>query len=329
MFTKAITFAVLCLGVGIVGCSGAGVGEPTDNELVPQQSTEGLNAPGVLAESAPVPKDYVFTPGGWTHPSCVHEVPEGAVIDGDHGDMMMDGKVVAHYEPCRYPPKPMTRRSSLTGPASFGGWVEDTFQFAPAGQTFDYASSVITVPPAPSTKTPQTLYYFSGLQSSLDGNCGIIQPVLQWGKSPAGGGSFWGIASWWWSNTNQFHSALSRVNSGDAIFGGMSALGATQGAWNIQAFDQTTRAQQTINLITACRFNLAFPAVFEVDGGSPITTCSQVPSKTVFTQIGLGDGWPSLNFLTYAPTNQIRIGAAQPSCGWAITNGSQTTTLFQ
>jgi hypothetical protein len=122
---------------------------------------------------------------------------------------------------------------------------------------------------------------------------------------------------------------LSRVNPGDAFFGGMSALGANQGAWGIQSFDQTTGAQQNINLTTACRFNLTFPAVFEVDAGRPITSCGQVPSQTRFTQIGLGDGWPTVNFLTYAPSNQFPIGSAEPSCGWAISNGSQATTLFQ
>lgn len=153
---------------------------------------------------AAIPAGYVFTPGGWSHPSCIHEVADGATVDVDRGDVLMDGKIVAHYDPCPYPAKRMLRARRAVGPASYGGWVEDTFQFAPSGQTFDFASSVITVPPAPSTTTPQTLYYFTGLQSTLDSDCGIIQPVLQWGVSPAGGGSFWGIASWWWSNSHQF-----------------------------------------------------------------------------------------------------------------------------
>lgn len=38
------------------------------------------------------------------------------------------------------------------------------------------------------------IYYFEGIEPAAETQ--IIQPVLQWGNSPAGGGQFWGYAIW-------------------------------------------------------------------------------------------------------------------------------------
>ena len=51
-----------------------------------------------------------------------------------------------------------------------------------------------TVPPEPSREDDQLLYLFNGLQDSPVTQ--ILQPVLQWGRSPAGGGNSWALASW-------------------------------------------------------------------------------------------------------------------------------------
>ena len=181
--------------------------------------------PSPLSASTTIPPGYVSAPGGWTHPSCIHEVPNGATIDGERGDVLVNGSIVAHYDPCAYRPvsapgRPALNDAPSTTPASgdarmngpaYGGWVENTYQSAPAGQSFDWVSSTMVVPFAPTQQTGETLYYFSGLQSSLDNDCGILQPVLQWGVSPAGGycsppwiPCYWSVASWWWGGLVSF-----------------------------------------------------------------------------------------------------------------------------
>lgn len=51
---------------------------------------------------------------------------------------------------------------------------------------------------------------FSGIQNSTM----IYQPVLQWGESAAGGGNYWGVASWYVDGQGglALHSNLVRVN---------------------------------------------------------------------------------------------------------------------
>src|SRR2546429_6181885 len=55
----------------------------------------------------------------------------------------------------------------------------------------------------------------------------IYQPVLQWGPSAAGGGSYWSVASWYVGGQDgvAFHSNLVRVNPGDVLVGVMSQTG--------------------------------------------------------------------------------------------------------
>ncbi|KAJ7642224.1 hypothetical protein FB45DRAFT_1054497 [Roridomyces roridus] len=52
-----------------------------------------------------------------------------------------------------------------------------------------------TVPPAPKTFNGQTVFLFNSIEPS-SGNA-ILQPVLQYGPSAAGGGQYWSVASWY------------------------------------------------------------------------------------------------------------------------------------
>ena len=78
-----------------------------------------------------------------------------------------------------------------------------------------------TVPAEPTSDSGQLIYYFNGIQNS-DRNS-ILQPVLQWGISPAGGGAYWSVASWYISPTGHaVFSSLIRVNVGDILIGAMT-----------------------------------------------------------------------------------------------------------
>ncbi|KAJ7820546.1 hypothetical protein B0H13DRAFT_2130062 [Mycena leptocephala] len=55
------------------------------------------------------------------------------------------------------------------------------------------------VPAVPTTDHGQTIFYFNALQPNA--SSAILQPVLQYGPSNAGGGSFWAVASWYVDGT--------------------------------------------------------------------------------------------------------------------------------
>ncbi len=284
-----------------------------------------------------IPTDYSFVPGGWAHPSCVHEVPNGATIDEEAQTVLLDGKVVEHYQPCAYPAyKAHVPNGTVQGRLGFsngsgptyGGWVEGTSQWAPSGQVYTNLSGYITVPAAPSQTTPQTLYYFPGLESSLDSNCGIIQPVLQWGTSPAGGGQRWTIGAWSWSWSGQFHSALVNVSAGDTLetyIVATQSCGTHCSKYLVEMLDVTTGAYASLWENTSCRFDWGALSIFEVDAAHPITTCNQMPSYTFFTGIGLWTGpqyTQQQNTLAYNPTSTNWIGSNTPTCSWGIWAGN-------
>ncbi len=96
----------------------------------------------------------------------------------------------------------------------YSGWMNDS------NTPISYFSTKWIVPPPPSTDNGQLIYLFNGIETS---NFDVIlQPVLQWGRSHAGGGSYWAIANWFVGTPATgiaLHSDLVQVNSGDSIEG--------------------------------------------------------------------------------------------------------------
>jgi len=101
------------------------------------------------------------------------------------------------------------------------------------------------------------LYMFTGLQNDnwipYPGNGSsppafeIIQPVLQYGETPAGGGNFWAMASWYVTvDENVLFSYPFPVNAGDNIFGNMTRLNDT--AWYIGSTDVTSQQSASVTV---------------------------------------------------------------------------------
>lgn len=81
-------------------------------------------------------------------------------------------------------------------------------------------SATWNVPSPPTQKANQLLYLFIGLGTIEDGLSYIVQPVLQWGVSPAGGGKYWAICNWYvTSNFQFFYDSLIQVSPGTKLQG--------------------------------------------------------------------------------------------------------------
>jgi hypothetical protein len=166
-----------------------------------------------------------LVPGRGEHDaSCVHRVPSGSLIvrhaDHSHTVQQPNGKLV-HYPACKTVPhvdrhgvawKAYTQILSNTTPVNFftGLW---------------------TVPTVPVNVEQQTLFFWNGVEDI--GNTEVIQPVLQFGSSAAGGGNYWAIASWY-VGPSVFFSELLTVNTNDVINGTMVDNLATS-TWGVNA----------------------------------------------------------------------------------------------
>jgi hypothetical protein len=101
------------------------------------------------------------------------------------------------------------------GDSRVDGWITWAYcQVYVLNPNVTYFSSEYLVPDQPKKYSDQLLYLFSGLM----GVNGIIQPVLQWGVSPAGGGDYWSICNWYVSSNGQFfYDSLIKVNTGTRL----------------------------------------------------------------------------------------------------------------
>lgn len=101
---------------------------------------------------------------------------------------------------------------------------------------FTHFSSNFIVPSAPKNMSGQIIYLFTGVEN-IDTLSHIVQPVLQWGLTPAGGGNYWAICNWYaLSNGHAFHDSLIKVESGTRLQGVIELTTGFENSYNYTSF---------------------------------------------------------------------------------------------
>ncbi|KJE91776.1 hypothetical protein CAOG_002865 [Capsaspora owczarzaki ATCC 30864] len=225
------------------------------------------------ATALPLSSDYVLTPAGYQHSSCVHGVPAGSeVVRSDEGLTLIhpDGTII-RKDKCSYPTFNSMRevkQAAAAGGAVGGnrvlinddGNVEETangwqaYTKQNAGNVTAYLGT-FNIPAAPQDYNGQTIFFFTGLQNidwvppqtRPSEGFDIIQPVAQYGPSSAGGGNYWTLSSWYVTlGTGTVWSPLIRINANDTIFGNMTRTGPE--SWYINSLDQTLNQKTDITV---------------------------------------------------------------------------------
>jgi len=233
---------------------------------------------------ATVPADYVITPFGYFHPSCVTQLAKGDVVRQDenaieHANGTYDNMHVCAFEHYKADGEKVTGDERAVGkqPTINHAWVENAAVTTTSSYGFMYAEW--NVPPGPSTNDGQTVFLFNGLEDYND-VVTILQPVLGWNSDYA---SAWGIASWNCCVKGTVYEATpARVNSGDLIEGYMfytcPAPNKSCATWDIVTNDVTNgNFSQLINTSSFGQtFNWGFGGVLEVYN---IVQCGDYPSN--------------------------------------------------
>jgi len=315
---NTIGSGIACLSaiatLALTGCGGAGADDSGSTAVAGGEQVESTEALLTAPDA-----DYVSTPVGKIHKTCIHQ--------SDNAD--------AKLPPCRYVSK--VKLASTAGVAAAGvqpptvnGWVENSYAYAPAANPwFGRAYSAWTVPNNPSSISSQLLYYFPGFQN-LSGTLSIIQPVMQWGNNGAFGGNYWSIASWYVDAAGvAVYSTPKTVATGNIIDGTMIGSGCTAAGsctWTI-----TTKVRNSAVLTTTLVrtpgvvYNWAAPAALEAYN---LTACNQYQGNTgiyLSTDLYLKT---SLVKSTLPWSSTVR--AVTPSCHYAATNSPNPgVTLLQ
>jgi len=171
----------------------------------------------LLVSSSPL---YKIAPGGYKiHPDCLH------AIDAEYYEIIEDKSSILtvllnNGTKLKYPPCP---HKILKHGAAWKAWTE--YQDA---SLITNLVSKWKVPVDPQVNSNQILYYWDGVEPT--DNQAVLQPVLQWGETPAGGGQYWAMASWFVSATHgAFFSNLILVDNDNTIIGTLTIL--KNGTW--------------------------------------------------------------------------------------------------
>jgi|GEM_PF-2526998 len=265
-------------------------------------------APVQLIEptEAQLKNEYVTTPSGQVHKSCVHAVANGTTV----------GKKPACAYKAILSNRAKLASTKITEP-TVNGWVEASYQYAPSPGWFSYSSAGWYVPWNPSS-SGALVYYFPGFENT-SGSMSIIQPVLQWGNNGAFGGNYWVIASWFVdSNGTYYYSTPVATSAGQTIDGTMAGSSCTAAGvctWTITTAIRDTGASTALTVRPGYVYNLAFPFALEAYN---LTACSQYPANgaaAAYNYMYLGTSY-TYDTATWSPW----VIGGTPSCHYSVTN---------
>jgi hypothetical protein len=257
--------------------------------------------------------DLVLTPGGFRSKSLVNLIEPGHELHAQDTDAfakveLATKKVTQLAKPpalqaqfAAHGPQGGPKGAAAPPPGTFtNGWQVYTW-WDSDGKSLTYFATEWVVPPAPATSSGQIVFLFNGIQNT-GANFGILQPVLQWGVSAAGGGAYWAVASWYVTSGGQaFHTNLIRVNPGTKLLGIMKQTGAAGGKFNYSSeFHGIANTTLPVTGIAPLHWANETLECYS------LTKCSDFPATTATTMAAI----------------EILIGSAHPTLKWTPVNAT-------
>lgn len=265
----------------------------------------GLFAP--LALGLPTERDdgSLVTPHGQRPSANVHLVPDDGEVKlvGDEVQVLNSTGGVVHTSPNDHAEirVPLSNPNDTETPAPKTGWIAYASWYNTGNSPISYFATTWTVPPAPKTNHGQTIFLFNSIEPATGD--AILQPVLQWGPSAAGGGAYWSVASWYLVGSQVYHTTLRRVYTGQSLNGLITLKGCSGGHYSyVSSFTNiggtTITASGSAELVWATEtlesYNVAqgsdYPRGSTVFHGINLRTESGKPSVTWSTVNDWADG---------------------------------------
>jgi len=205
--------------------------------------------------------DYMPVPGGlMLHKSCVHEVPDGYVVDGS-----------VPRAPCKFPARQPNAQIYA---------IDTHFSSSANMQSFNASFNVPGLPPQ--LGGGQINYFWPGFKST-EPTMGlpVLQPVLQYGTDSKGGGQYWCVRSWFvYGNIGEaFVSPLVRINANDKISSYMDYISSNQ-TWIIYAKNLASGQDTTLRITRSQVHNTDFKvAMLVLETIMPANQCRLLPGN--------------------------------------------------
>ncbi|KAJ7478351.1 hypothetical protein FB451DRAFT_1396133 [Mycena latifolia] len=246
--------------------------------------------------AAPV-EDKVLMPGGYRARANFQAVPTGGRIAHVGGKIHLfdeTGTVVhvASPLPAASASKPVTALlPEETGWVTYASWMNT------ADSPIATFTTTWTVPDVPATQNDQTIFLFNSIEpASFDG---IMQPVLQYGPSAAGGGAFWAAATWYLVGDQTYFTPLVPVEVGQTLNGLIELVGTNGSTFNYRA--EFTNIPKT---------------ALQIDGGEELAWATETLEAYAVT--GPSD-YPA-GSTVFSGINLELVGGETPAVTWDVVN---------
>jgi hypothetical protein len=259
----------------------------------------------LVAQDATKAPTQVLTPFGYRDAANVHLVPpDNDLITMPDGHIRMQNRVTGSY--IDYPmPVETVAQFSDNGWITYASWLNKT------KSPVSSFTTTWTVPAAPTVYNGQTLFQFN----SIEPNSGtaILQPVLQYGPSSAGGADYWAVASWYVVGNTAYYSSLVKVSAGQSLTGVITLTSKVKTSFTYScAFTGISGTDFSIKNIPQLTWCTETLEVYGVD------ECSQFPNTPDSQMSGM----------------TVRTKKGTPSVTWGVTDaktscGVQTTVVTQ
>jgi hypothetical protein len=307
--------ALFLLGAALLlnaGCS------EHPNPISVKTRIAGANA--MLSEPDSQQDELVLTPVGWYHRSCTYEIPNDATVI--NGVVVRKDGTTYRAPRCPYPPRKTVGSAPIDS-----GWVEWSWTTVPYDDWYQDTKVWSFVPKKPTaTYTSAQAYY---ALPGIENNRYILQPVLQYGYSRAGGGNKWILATWHCNadGSDCLYSPPIDVQEGDRIFGEIVFSGCYPGycLWTVTATDSSSIPVQysrgTFSDTASRYFNWA-GGVVEVYG---LPSCNYFPPNGIFfASVQLRDPYGPV---TPAWSNHVQPNIT-PFCGFAVSSSAVPSNVY-
>ncbi|KAJ7493845.1 hypothetical protein FB451DRAFT_449591 [Mycena latifolia] len=222
--------------------------------------------------------ETVLTPGGYRVKANIHEIPAGGSLAhvGEEIHVLAANGTVVH-KAIKGGPTPV---KSAVSPEQTG-WVAYASWLNTGSSPISSFTTTWKVPAVPAANHGQTVFLFN----SIEPNSGtaILQPVLQYGPSAAGGGAFWAVATWYLDSSNTFFTTPVRTSVG-ATLNGVITLTSSSGSSFSYTSAFSNIAGTSLSISGAAQLTWATETL-EAYG---VTSASDYPAgSTVFSGINL------------------------------------------
>ncbi|KAF8313644.1 hypothetical protein DL93DRAFT_2167757 [Clavulina sp. PMI_390] len=276
----------------------------------------------LLASGLAVTSKTALTPFGERPVANVHTVPAGGKIQhvGNQVQVVDAKGTLLHVAEnsgtkVRDEPTPASKGSL---PATLqNGWIAYAYWYNTGTSPIKSFTTTWTVPPIPATNNGQTLFTFNSIEPA-SGDA-IIQPVLQYGPSAAGGGAYYAVASWYLVGSAVYHTTPVRVRPGQTLTGAIYLTGGSSTSYNyITSF--TNIPATSLNVFGAAQLVWATETL-EVYGVQYASDFS--PGSTVFSNINIKTSAGTPN-VAWTPVSSVQDNVVTTVNSQGATNAKIT-----